>query len=379
MAQTSTTNVYSGRSLRSPSQTAGQTPTLAALASDAVRGFGKRHWPRYRQRRLQEAATRTAHVVARRRELDGLLAGYLAGPAPGIDMERLKRPLPPEPEFDAAEITPKPAPEWEHFAPPTLRGLGKLTGASAYEKQREQAAKIFSMAVANYESGEAARRKRVDQVRHKHAELVGRVREQHGNIDRFVKAVRSRERKAVSRYFQQVLDQLRDPDGLPTRRRIGYVPEDGLLAIEWELPTLDVIGDEESFEYDSARDFIETRKRTDADRLRSYQRLIAGLALRAVHAVVHGDRYGVVERIVFNGVVEGVDPANKQPVRPCLISLSTTPLRFTALELEQTDPAACAREQLGANVSPRPERLHPVTPVLDFAEADPRRIHRPHR
>ena len=375
MAQTSTTNVYSGHSLRSP----GQAPTLAALASDAVRGFGKRHWPRYRQRRLQEAATRTAHAVARRRELDGLLASYLADPAPGIDMDTLKKPLPPEPQFDPEEITPRPAPEWEHYAPPALRGLGKFTGASAYEKQRAQAARIFSMAVENYESTEAARKKRVDQVRRKQAELVAKAREQHGNIDRFVKAVRSRERKAVSRYFQQVLDQLRDPEGLPTRRRVGYVPEDGLLAIEWELPAIDVIGEDESFEYDSARDFIETRKRSEADRQRSYQRLIAGLALRAVHAVINGDRYGVVERIVFNGVVESVDPATKHPVRPCLISLSTTAMRFTALELDQADPASCAREKLGANLSPRPERLHAVTPVLDFAEADPRKIHRPHR
>lgn len=138
MAHTSTTNLYSGHSLRSP----GETPTLATLASDAVRGFGKRHWPRYRQRRLQEAATRTAHVVARRRELDGLLAGYLADPAPGIDMDRLKKPLPADPEFDPEELTPKPAPEWEHYAPPTLRGFGKFTGASAYEKQRAQAALI---------------------------------------------------------------------------------------------------------------------------------------------------------------------------------------------------------------------------------------------
>lgn len=375
MAQTSTTNVYSGHSLRSSDQ----APTLAALASDAVRGFGKRHWPRYRQRRLQEAATRTAHVVARRRELDGILAGYLAGPVPGIDMDTLKKPLPADPELDPADATPRPAPEWEHYAPPTLRGFGKFTGASAYQKERAQAARSFSMAVENYEAAEAARKKRVDQIRRKQAELVAKTREQHVNIDRFVNAIRRRERKAVSRYFQQVLDQLRDPDGLPGRRRAGYVPEDGVLAIEWELPALEVIGEDESFEYDSARDFIETRKRSEADRLRSYQRLIAGLALRAVHAAVHGDRYGVVERIVFNGVVESVDPVTKNPVRPCLISLSTTPRRFTAIELDQTDPAFCARDQLGAKLSPRPERLHPVMPELDFAEADPRKIHRPHR
>jgi restriction system protein len=375
MAQTSTPNVFPGHSLRSPDE----PPTLAALATDAVRAFGKRHRPRYRLKRAQEAAAKTAAVVARQRELDGVLADYLGDPATGIDMESLKQPLPKGPEIDPRDATPRPAPEWEHYAPPALKGIGKLTGAGAYAKQRAQAAKIFSMAVESYEAAEAARKKRVGQVRQAQADLVSRTREQHLNIDRFVGALRNRERKAVSRYFQQVIDQLRDPDGLPTQRRAGYLPETGLLVLEWQLPTVDVVPREESFSYDAGRDFIETRQRPEADRLRCYQRLIAELALRAVHAVTGSDRYAVVDSIVFNGVVDAVDPVTKRPIRPCLISLSTTPMQFTALELDQADPTLCARVKLGANLSPQPERLYPVTPVLDFAEADPRRIHRPHR
>jgi restriction system protein len=375
MAQASTPHAFSGPSLSSPSE----PPTLATLAADAIRTFGKRHKPHYRQRRAKEAADKTAALIARRRELDGVLADYLADPATGIDMESLKQPLPPAPEIDPADATPRPAPDWDHYAPPAPKGIGKLTGSGAYARQRAQAARIFSMAVENYETAEAARKKRVAQIRRAQAELVSRSREQHANIDRFVSALRHRERKAVSRYFQQVLDQLRDPEGLPTQRRAGYLPEDGLLAVEWQLPTVDAVPVEASYTYDSARDFIETAIQPEADRLRSYQRLIAQLALRAVHAVVWSDRYAVVDSVVFNGVVDGVDPLTKRPVRPCLISLRATPMQFTALELGERDPALFARDELGASLSPRPERLHPVQPVLDFSEADPRKIRRPYR
>jgi restriction system protein len=375
MAQTSTPGAVPGHPYTSPAE----PPTLAALASDAVKAYGKRHRPRYRQKRAQEAADKTAAVVARQGELDGILTDYLQHPATGIDMEALKQPFPKGPEVDPRDAEARPAPEWDHYAPPTLKGLGKLTGGGAYAKQRAQAARIFSMAVENYEATEAARKKRVRQIKQAQAELVARTREQHLNIDRFVTALRNRERKAVSRYFQQVIDELRDPDGLPTQRRAGYLPETGLLALEWQLPPLDVMPQEKSFSYDAGRDFIETKHWSDGDRLRGYQRLIAQIALRAVHAVVGSDRYAVIDTVVFNGVVDSVDTRTNRPIRPCLISLSTTPMQFTALELDKGDPARCARDQLRANVSPRPERLYPVTPVLDFAEADPRKIHRPHR
>lgn len=375
MAQASPHPMFPGHSVNAP----GETPTLSSLTADAIRAFGKRHRPRYRQRRAEEAAALDRAVRERQHEIDSVLSSYLADPAIGIDMESLKKPLPQAPEIDPADAKARIAPTWDHYAPEAPKGLGKLTGAGAYSKQRAQAARIFSMAVENYEAAEAARKKRVGQVRQAQADLVAKTREQHLNIDRFVSAVRNRERKAVSRYFQQVLDRLPDPEGLPEHRRTGYVPETGLLAVEWELPTIDVMPAEESFSYDSARDFIESTPKPEADRQRGYQRLIAQLALRAVHAVVGSDRYGVVDGIVFNGVVESTDPVSHRPIRPCLISLRTTPLRFTALEIGRLDPTDVAREQLGAKVSSRPDRLYPVDPLLDFTDADPRKIHRPNR
>ncbi len=95
-----------------------------------------------------------------------------------------------------------------------------------------------------------------------------------------------------------------------------------------------------------------------------------------MHAVVGGDRYGVVEGVVFNGIVDTVDPVTQRRVRPCLISLRTTPAQFTALEIAHLDPAACARDELAGELSSSPERLQPVEPVMDFADADPTRIHR---
>ena len=104
----------------------------------------------------------------------------------------------------------------------------------------------------------------------------------------------------------------------------------------------------------------------------------AGAAVAAVDAVIGGDRYAAVDSVVFNGVVDAVDPVTHRTIRPCLISLRTTPQQFVALEIGKLDPAACAH-QLAAEVSARPEQLQPVEPILDFSEVDPHRIRRRRR
>jgi len=358
-----------------PAGTPADPKTVAGLARDAVRSFSRKHRPHYRAKKIEEAAELTATVAERRDELDRLLARYLANPSRGIDMESLKKPVPEVPDVDPADSAPRPAPTWDHYAPKAPTGLGRLISAGSYAKKRAEAAKLFTMAVDAYEAAEAARKKRIAAKRGSLADVIARAREQHANIDRFVEALAERDRKAVSRYFQQVIDQLRDPDGLPTHRRAGYLPETGVLAVEWQLPTIDVVPAAASYEYAEDTDDIRATMRPEAERRRSYQRLIAQLALRAVHAVVGGDRYAAVDSVVFNGVVDAVDPVTHRTIRPCLISLRTTPQQFVALEIGKLDPAACAH-QLAAEVSARPEQLQPVEPIMDFSEADPRRIHR---
>jgi restriction system protein len=105
-----------------------------------------------------------------------------------------------------------------------------------------------------------------------------------------------------------------------------------------------------------------------------YQQLVAQLALRALHLAFGSDRYGVVDTVVFNGMVQSVDLSTGRTVRPCLITLRATRAQFEALVLDQLDPVACVRHYFAAEVSRHPEELQPVEPVLDFELADPRTI-----
>jgi restriction system protein len=79
----------------------------------------------------------------------------------------------------------------------------------------------------------------------------------------------------------------------------------------------------------------------------------------------------LIDTIVFNGVVDTVDPATGTAIRPCLVTLRTTRDEFTSVNLANVDPIACL-QHLNASISKRPEALAPVRPVLEFNMVDKR-------
>ncbi len=329
--------------------------------------------------RTAEAAQRTAAVEERVRALGNILCDALATDVQGTDLQTLKRaPRRAPPAVSPADLDPHPGPVWDAFVPRPPRPF-RWWGAERRFARRLQAAEDrFAEAIVRHQATEETRRARVaravrEQVEHQRR-LDQATEEQHARIDVYRRAVEHRDRVAVSRYFQKALDRVAEPLDFPRRRRVGYVPESTLLAVEWDLPDMGVVPTEESYRYDRERDAVVGVPRPSQEVRLLYQQLVAQLALRALHLVFGSDRYGVVDTVVFNGMVESVDLPTGQTVRPCLITLRATREQFQALVLDQLDPVACVRHYFSAEVSRHPEELQPVEPVLEFDLADPRTI-----
>jgi hypothetical protein len=186
--------------------------------------------------------------------------------------------------------------------------------------------------------------------------------------------VQAGDRHAVSRYFQLVIDQVRDPQGFPRKRLAGYVPESTLLALEWRLPAPTIVPTQKSFKWIKTRDEITEAARSATEIRTTYQTLVAQIALRALGAVFAADRFSLAQTVVFNGIVDAIDPSTGQAIEPCLITLRATHEQFAPLVLRQLDPVACVRKYFAADVSPHPEELQAVPPVMEFKMADPRII-----
>jgi len=251
-------------------------------------------------------------------------------------------------------------------------------GQQRYEAATDMAQDEFRLAEEDYRHREAERRRQVVRVRQEHerqvAEVEREVAQHNAHVEQLAAGLRSMDRFAVSEYVQMVLDRSPYPAGFPAERRAGYVPESSLLAVEWYLPPVEVVPAEKAFRHVKVRKAVEPTARPLAESRKLYQSVIAQIALRTVREVFVATSEDMVSTVVFNGRVHAVDPLTGQKIQPHLITLRATRDQFSRLVLDEPkfNPVECVRKYFFADVSPHPDELIPVEPVMPYSMADPR-------
>lgn len=329
----------------------------------------------YLEARATRVEAANADLRSRLNELDNLLLMTLAIDD-HIDLNRLKKRAK-HPPFEPGNLaTPGKPPDWRKFQPPTPTGLGRVLGGDTrYQQQLADAEKAFAQAEAKHATAEAARERRLAEARSRHErrcqQLDAQVAAHNAEIDRFAATLAKAEPAAVVEYFGLVLGNSVYPDNFPQRYRLAYLPDSRQIVVEYQLPTIDVIPAVREYCYHRSRDEVTSTAWPAEELHRRYASVVAQIALRTVHELFEADRTRLVETIVLNGIVDTVDRATGRSVRPCLVTVRTIRDTFVSIDLARVDPAACL-QHLKAAVSPRPESLTPVRPVVDFDAVDNR-------
>jgi HJR/Mrr/RecB family endonuclease len=175
----------------------------------------------------------------------------------------------------------------------------------------------------------------------------------------------------IAAYATSVLDSMPLPKGMHTTAKVAYTPESRQLVVEYELPTVNMIPKAKSYRYIQSRDRLAETGRPAAQTKSLYASVIAQLSLLCLAHVFACDREGHIDVVVFNGVVQTLDPRSGRPVRPCLLTVRVTRDTFSELDLAHVDPPACLKH-LSASVSRSPAELSPVRPLIEFSMVDPR-------
>jgi restriction system protein len=330
--------------------------------------------------RDQDAARRTSAVERRIAELGGLLRLSLARD-PRVDISSLRRRLI-LPALELGELAvPLAPPEWTAFAPAPPRGLGRMFGGSQrYEAASAAAESAFLRAQEDHRRREAERQARLVEAQNAHRQECAKtehdVATHNAHIEELALGLTARDRYAVSEYVQMVLDRSPYPRGFPSERNAGYVPESSLLAVEWYLPPVEVVPTEKVFRHVKARKMVEPTARPLTEIRQTYQSVIAQIALRTLREVFDSTSGELISTVVFNGRVRAIDPLTGQKIQPHLITLRATREQFAPLVLTEPkfNPVECVRKYFFADISPHPDELIPVEPVMPYSMADPRVI-----
>ncbi len=330
----------------------------------------------YIESRVADVAATNADLETTIEALRGLLAASLeAGVFVGFSS--LKKPASKPPWKYAHLERAEPAPVPETFMPPPLTGVGKLFGKAKHEQAVAEGQARYGQAVKEHYSREAARTSALAKARAEWQagaqQLKEEANKQHLQVDAFQADYLRGELDAVVSYCSMVLEASAYPDGFPQRFKLAYVPESRQAVVEYELPTVDVVPTVRAYRYVKQSDSIAETVRPHSQIKTLYASVVAQVAIRTIHELLESDTAVHIDVVIFNGVVDTVDPRTGKPTRPCLITVRATRDAFTEINLAQVDPVACLK-YLHAGISRSPTELAPVRPVLEFSMVDPRFI-----
>lgn len=326
--------------------------------------------------RADEVAAMNAELEEEVAQLERILADGLRH-HPALRFEALKQ-QPAEPEQTYLRWqAPTPPPRLEQFLPPEPTGLGKMFAKAKHERAVAEARAAHQHAIAEHAVAERQRAAQFATAKAAYdvelADQRAATIRQHADVDAFAAAYQAGDPAAVVGYCEMVLAGRVYPDRIAPAFKIAYVPESRQAVIEYELPTVDIVPAAKTYRYVKTSDTV-TETARPATQIRGlYSSVVAQLTLRTVAELFAADTAGHIDAIVFNGVVDTIDPGSGQPIRPCLITLRTIREVFNQLDLARVEPLACLKH-LSASVSKSPAELVPVRPVLEFSMVDPRFI-----
>ncbi|WKZ38485.1 MAG: restriction endonuclease [Anaerolineales bacterium] len=176
---------------------------------------------------------------------------------------------------------------------------------------------------------------------------------------------------AIEKYCSLVLENSIYPDGFPKNFKVAYVSEPRELVVEYELPAQKIVPAVAEYKYVKSRDAIDAKNRKPQEIKMLYQEVLSSICLRTIYELFDADKRDYLDVVVFNGFVKSIDPAVGKEIQPYLISVRAIKSEFAEINLDKIDRQACLR-RLGAQVSPQPDELLAVKPIVQFDMVDKR-------
>lgn len=163
----------------------------------------------------------------------------------------------------------------------------------------------------------------------------------------------------VHHYSKHVLSNSKYHEDFPQEFEVEYNPENKILIIDYQLPSINDIPTLKEVKYIQSRDEFTEKHITKTQLNKLYDKILYQIALRTIHELYESHHEDILEAIVFNGLVSSIDPATGKEVNACVLSVQANKEDFREINLEMVEPKACFKKLKGVGSS----KLHSLTPI----------------
>lgn len=171
---------------------------------------------------------------------------------------------------------------------------------------------------------------------------------------------------SVENYIGMILDKSKYPDYFPQNYELEYNSVNGLLVIDYEMPSIDVIPKLKAVKYIATRDELKESFLSDTKIKSVYDNVLYQIVLRTIDEILSLDKIDVIKTISLNGYVDTIDRTTGKAISPCILSINTSKEVFKEINLELVDPKACFKSLKGISAS----KLHAISPVAPIISID---------
>jgi restriction system protein len=168
-----------------------------------------------------------------------------------------------------------------------------------------------------------------------------------------------------------VLARSKYPDFFPQSYEIEYNPVNRILIVDYALPPLDSLPTLKEVRYIASRDEFVEKRLTERQVKDLYDSVLYQTSLRTIHELFAADQGGLLDAVVFNGLVTSVDPAIGKETSKCILSLQASKEEFMEINLGGVEPRACFRKLKGV-ASSELHSMTPIAPILQLEREDRR-------
>ena len=178
---------------------------------------------------------------------------------------------------------------------------------------------------------------------------------------------------AVLEHASLVLDASEYPSWISTNYQLQYDAASNLMKVQFFLPSPDTVDVPKSVRFIKETGELKETPYPQSERKERFDSLCYQISLRTVHELFEADTPQNISHILFNGVVDGIDPATGNESRTTIMSAMFERKKFSELNLSKVDPKACFKSFNGVSAASL-AGLAPVAPVMQFDTSDRRFI-----
>jgi restriction system protein len=376
--------------------------TRASTAAERERTRASKAAERaYKESRQHEAQEATAAAEQELAGLERVLTDALRVSSK-VDFESLKkREAFPEPEpiqTSYAASPPEPSATYRQYVPSPVSlfaaAIELVSGKARQERLTRQAAEALALraeddarnasadaewcrAVQEVEAENARQKAGFDAAwrgwQRRKSDFEQRQSDFNRDIDAFQVSYGAGEAIAVEQYCDMVLFRSIYPDYFPKTFETQYAAESRQLVVEYVLPEPARLPKTKSVKYVASNDELLESPISEAAAKKLYDSVVYQVILRTIHELLEGDSANALDAVALNAIVETIDRATGQAVRPCIASIHVTKAEFQTLNLAAIDPKACFRKLKGIGSSEL-VALAPVAPIVQMSRNDARFI-----